>query len=66
MRAQRSGESALLLLDAIDLLGRSNIAYAVVGAMAASVHGVVRASMGLTQVAALVPVAIDLSKVLGE
>lgn len=45
MRAQRPGESTLLLLDAIDSLARSNVAYAVVGAMAASVHGAVRASM---------------------
>jgi hypothetical protein len=45
MRAQRPGESALLLLDAIDSLARSNVSYAVVGAMAASVHGFVRASM---------------------
>ena len=45
MRAQRPGESALLLLDAIDVLKRANVSYAVVGAMAASVYGVVRASM---------------------
>jgi hypothetical protein len=45
MRAQQPGESALLLLDAIDSLSRSNVPYAVVGAMAASVHGVVRAGM---------------------
>jgi hypothetical protein len=45
MRAQRPGESALLLLDAIDSLSRAGVPYAVVGAMAASVHGVVRASM---------------------
>ena len=45
MRARQPGESALLLLDAIDLLKRANVSYAVVGAMAASVHGVVRASM---------------------
>ena len=45
MRAHRAGESALLLLDVIDLLDQANVQYAVVGAMAASVHGVVRASM---------------------
>jgi hypothetical protein len=45
MRAQRPGESALLLLDAIDILVRHDVPYAVVGAMAASVHGVVRASL---------------------
>ena len=45
MRARQAGESALLLLDAVDLLERAGISYAVVGAMAAAVHGVVRASM---------------------
>jgi hypothetical protein len=45
MRAQRAGESALLLLDAVDVLNGAGISYAVIGAMAASVHGVVRASM---------------------
>lgn len=45
MRATRSGESALLLLDVIDLLADQNIDYAVVGALAASIHGAVRASM---------------------
>ena len=53
MRAQRTGESALLLLDVIDLLGQANVQYAVVGAMAASVHGVVRASMDADAVIAL-------------
>jgi hypothetical protein len=53
MRAQRPGESALLLLDAIDSLLRSNVSYAVVGAMAASVHGVVRASMDADAVLAV-------------
>jgi hypothetical protein len=45
MRTRQAGESALLLLDAVDVLERAGIAYAVVGAMAAAVHGVVRASM---------------------
>jgi hypothetical protein len=45
MRARQPGESALLLLDAVDLLARVNVPYAVIGAMAASVHGVVRASV---------------------
>jgi hypothetical protein len=44
MRTKASGESALLLLDAIQVLRSANVDYAVVGAMAASVHGVVRAS----------------------
>jgi predicted nucleotidyltransferase len=33
------------LLDAIEVLTREKIAYAVIGAMAASIHGVVRASI---------------------
>ena len=45
MRTTRSGESALLLLDVIDLLSAGNIEYAVIGALAASIHGAVRASM---------------------
>ena len=53
MRAQRAGESALLLLDAIDAMKRANVRYAVVGAMAASIHGVVRASMDADAVLAL-------------
>lgn len=53
MRARRSGESALLLLDAVDVLKQAAISYAVIGAMAASVHGVVRASMDADAVLAL-------------
>lgn len=45
MRTRQAGESALLLLDAVDVLDKAGIGYAVVGAMAAAVHGVVRASM---------------------
>jgi predicted nucleotidyltransferase len=44
MRTQRSGQSALLLLDAIAVLEEEAIEYAVIGAMAASVHGALRAS----------------------
>lgn len=53
MRAQRPGESALLLLDAIEAITAANVAYAVVGAMAASVHGVVRASLDADAVLAI-------------
>ncbi len=45
VRTQRAGESALLLLDAVAVLAAEGIEYAVIGAMAASVHGVVRASL---------------------
>lgn len=53
MRTRRSGESALLLLDAVELLAREKIGYAVIGAMAASVHGVVRASVDADAVLSL-------------
>jgi len=45
MRTTAPGESALLLLDAVELLNREAISYAVIGALAASVHGAVRGSM---------------------
>ena len=45
MRTGGPGESTLLLLDVVDLLNTQNIAYAVIGALAAAVHGNVRASM---------------------
>ena len=44
MRTKRAGQSALLLLDAVEILQREKIDYAVVGAFALSAHGVVRAS----------------------
>jgi hypothetical protein len=45
MRTRARGESALLLLDVVRVLQERAVDYAVVGAMAAAVHGVVRASM---------------------
>jgi len=45
MRTTESGQSALLLLDVASLLTKERLDYAVIGAMAASVHGVVRASL---------------------
>jgi predicted nucleotidyltransferase len=44
VRTERPGQSALLLLDAVEILQRENVHYAVIGALALSVHGVVRAS----------------------
>jgi predicted nucleotidyltransferase len=44
MRTKRAGQSALLLLDALQVLQPQKIDYAVVGAFALSAHGVVRAS----------------------
>ena len=44
MRTKRAGQSALLLLDAVEILEREKVDYAVIGAFALSAHGVVRAS----------------------
>ena len=53
MRARRSGESALLLLDVVEILAGQGIQYAVIGALAASIHGAVRASMDADAVVSL-------------
>jgi len=45
MRTRAPGQSALLLLDAIDRLMEERVDYAVIGAMAASVHGAIRATL---------------------
>jgi hypothetical protein len=47
------GQSALLLLDAIAVLTSERIDYAVIGAMAASIYGVVRASIDADAVLSL-------------
>ncbi len=44
MRTKASGESVLLLLDAAEVLRTKSVDYAVIGALAASAHGVIRAS----------------------
>ena len=44
MRTKASGESTLLLVDAVQVLCAAQVDYAIIGAMAASVHGVIRAS----------------------
>jgi predicted nucleotidyltransferase len=45
VRSTGVGQSALLLLDAIAVLTSERVDYAVIGAMAASIYGVVRASI---------------------
>ena len=45
MRAKGPGQSAIFLLDVVDVLSKLRISYAVVGALAASFYGIVRASM---------------------
>jgi hypothetical protein len=54
VRTTGLGQSALLLLDAVDVLARERINYAVIGAMAASIHGVVRASVDADAVLSMV------------
>ena len=44
MRTTQAGQSPLLLLDVIEVLGTENVEYAVVGALAAAVYGTIRAS----------------------
>jgi predicted nucleotidyltransferase len=44
MRTKASGESTLLLVDAVQVLRAAQVDYVIIGAMAASVHGVIRAS----------------------
>jgi len=47
MRTDRGGQSALLLLDVVEILRREKFDYAVIGAFALSVLGVVRATMNV-------------------
>ena len=44
MKANAPGQSALLLVDVVEILRRENVEYLVIGAFALAVHGVVRAS----------------------
>jgi predicted nucleotidyltransferase len=44
MRTRSAGQSTLLLLDAIAVLKSEAVEYAVIGALAASVHGALRAT----------------------
>ena len=50
MRTRQPGQSALLFLDVVEILERENVDYAVIGAFALSVHGIIR---GTTDVDAL-------------
>ena len=45
MRTSGPGESARLLLDVVEVIGARSIDYAVIGALAASLHGAGRASL---------------------
>ncbi|HEY0684841.1 MAG TPA: hypothetical protein VGD45_21065 [Steroidobacter sp.] len=53
MRATTRGESALLLIDVLDVLRAKSVTYAIIGAMAGAVHGVVRASLDADAIVSL-------------
>ncbi len=53
MRASARGESALLLIDVLEVLRAKSVKYAVVGAMAGAVHGVIRASLDADAIVSL-------------
>ena len=53
MRASAPGQSALLMADVAESLARHGVRYAVIGAMAAAVHGVVRASLDADAIVSL-------------
>lgn len=55
MKARRAGQSALLLLDVVELLAKHEVPCVVVGAMAAAVHGSIRAT---TDADALMSIAL--------
>ena len=44
MRTSKGGQSALLLLDVVEILRREKVDYAVIGAFALAVLGVIRAT----------------------
>jgi hypothetical protein len=45
VRTRQAGQSALLFLDAVEILEREKVDYAVIGAFALSVHGEIRGTM---------------------
>ncbi|MFI4890038.1 MAG: hypothetical protein ACHQIL_05850 [Steroidobacterales bacterium] len=53
MRAKEPGQSVLMMLDVADALTARQIQYAVIGAMAAAVHGAVRASLDADAIVAI-------------
>ncbi|MBI3010205.1 MAG: hypothetical protein HYY57_04400 [Candidatus Omnitrophica bacterium] len=66
MRAKGPGQSALLLLDVIDILDKLHIPYAIVGAFAASFYGVVRASMDADAIISLQAPRADVQVLMDE
>lgn len=63
MRASAPGQSALLMADIAESLAGRGVRFAVVGAMAAAVHGVVRASL---DAAAIVPLNVPEAQALRQ
>jgi hypothetical protein len=55
MRARAPGQSALLLLDVVDVLTAAGVDYAVIGAMAAAVHGTIRATVDADALVSVTP-----------
>ena len=66
MRPTGPGQSALLLLDVIDILNKQHIPYAVIGAFAASFYGVVRASVDADAVISLQSGQLDINDLVHE
>lgn len=67
MRATGPGQSILLLLDVVALLDEHGIEYAVVGALAASVYGSVRATTDADALVSVLPPRLSgLEKLLRE
>jgi hypothetical protein len=50
VRTRQAGQSALLFLDAVEILQREKVDYAVIGAFALSVHGEIRGTMDVDAV----------------
>ena len=65
-RPNSSGQSALLLLDVIDVLNKFRVSYAVIGALAAGFYGVVRASLDADAVISLKDAGKNLNSFIAE
>ena len=66
MRTDGPGQSALLLLDVIEILNSFQVPYAVIGALAASFYGPVRASMDADAIVSLGPDKLQMEKLMSE
>lgn len=63
-RATGPGQSALLLLDVVAVLNALHVPHAVIGALAASFHGVVRASLDADALISLPPGRAEISRLI--